>query len=166
MAKSIPMEVALPELPRAEKGSILGLPVIFEYRKGDYKACKEGYDTPGYYMHADYGYFVDTESNEEGEGLDFFLGEDLLSPNIYILTIGDEARPFEEHKVLVGFSDLNQAKGFCSAQYDWRCQGELMIISPQDLQEWVVAQRLKARRTARMKKEEQPRLTVPVSKDG
>lgn len=82
-----------------------GLPIYVETHKGERRRV----DWPP--LAADYGYISMTNSPEgRGEGLDVFLGDDARSSTVTIIDqVDPETGEFDEHKVMLGFSDRRSA---------------------------------------------------------
>lgn len=94
------------------------LALVREWAKGQRKETKDGlfYD-----MHADYGYIEGTSSPEEGEEMDYYLGEDRDSEKAFYAAITKGDGDFDEFKVLLGFKDVEAAEAFMEMQYgSWR----------------------------------------------
>lgn len=154
-----------PDLPRYEKDTIFGLPVIYEYRKGDWKMGKADYDRGGWQVYEDYGYFVNTDSPEEGEGLDFYYTGQSANTRVFLLTLYKRDQPgvFDEYKVLLGFDTAKAAREFSEYQYTSNYPvspdrpsvvGPVMEISLADFKEFVSSQKNWSRKIQRKIKAE------------
>lgn len=82
-----------------------GVPVVVECQKGARRW------PGGPHWPAAYGYIRGTRSAEgEDEQLDCFIGPDWESRKCWVFNHFDGHGQFEEHKVMLGYSDLEQAK--------------------------------------------------------
>ncbi len=97
-----------------------GLPIKIENRPG---SVREGVDHDGHpwrtYMKAPYGFIRGTKG-ADGDEVDIFLGPDILSPWVYVLHLAgpDEDDGYDEDKVVLGCSDLEDAKRLVLSHYD------------------------------------------------
>lgn len=136
-----------PREPREEPGEIFGLPVIYEYRKGDTKKSKESpYSDWGWPMYEDYGFFVDSLGND-GEEADFFDAGDRDSKVVFLLPLlKRDEEVLDEYKILIGFKDLEAANAFTQMQYGSCLCDPLLVISPEDVTDFIASQREGAKR--------------------
>ena len=124
---------------------VCGIPVVIENRRGERRAG------PGWsvIMPADYGYIRDTGSAEgvvDGvsglrEQMDCFVGPDRGSDQAWVI---DASNPgtgqFDEHKVLLGFTDQAEALAHFRAAYDHGGRGRIMgctRMSIDQLRQWL-----------------------------
>ena len=129
--------------PRNEKRSFQGVPLVIEYRKGETKPSGRAIeDDWGFLQHADYGYVVGTTTNEEGEGLDVFVGPDPESERVFLFALMEPEDPdsFMEYKAMLGFSDHQEAIEFCELQYPIDMVGGVQEMTIGDLLEWAEIQ--------------------------
>ena len=127
-----------------KKMNFQGLPLVIEYKKGEIKKDKEKPFSYGWEMYADYGYIEGTISNEEGEEMDVYVGDDKSSKLVFMahLLKEDEVN-CDEVKVLLGFADMKAAKDLIYMQYgSWRV-GEILETSLVDLKETVSLSKIK-----------------------
>lgn len=116
--------------------TIQGLPIVIEYEKGDTKKP----DHPEYlgqefYLYADYGYIENTVSNEEGEALDVFLGDDPESPKVYLMGLLKRDGSFDEIKTFLGFEGEREVRTLAEWQYGSERIGPIVMIGIEDFKE-------------------------------
>lgn len=128
--------------PRNERRDFHGVPVIIEHRKGDIKPGKDPDDDFGYVQHADYGFIPGTTTNEEGEGLDVFIGPEPESERVFVAALMDPQNTdvFMEYKVLLGWASHKAATDFCKMQYFDDMVGLVYEMTIPDLMNWVELQ--------------------------
>jgi len=121
--------------PRNIKRDFHGIPLVIEYLRGDIKPGRDPDDGSGFMQHADYGFIVGTTTNEEGEGLDVYIGPEPESRRVFLVALmfPHETDVFMEYKALLGWSDPIQAERFCRNQYFHDMVGLLQEISIPDL---------------------------------
>ncbi|NWO10145.1 hypothetical protein HLV40_07010 [Chromohalobacter salexigens] len=75
----------------------------------------------------------------DGDNLDVFVGENPSSPQAYIIDQVDEDGGFDEHKVMLGFDSLDDARqGYLDNYEDgWKGLGEISETSVEDFRQWV-----------------------------
>lgn len=75
----------------------------------------------------------------DGDNLDVFVGENPSSPQAYIIDQVDEDGGFDEHKVMLGFDSLDDARqGYLDNYEDgWKGLGEISEISVENFRQWV-----------------------------
>lgn len=85
-----------------------------------------------------YGDIKGTEA-ADGDNLDVFIGDNLEAPNTYIIDQVNEDGTFDEHKVMLGFDSLEQAREGYLANYaeGWQGLGEISEASTEALKSWV-----------------------------
>ena len=94
-------------------------------------------------MHNTYGYFRGTEG-VDGDHIDVFLSNDIDGWNGRKVYVVDQYNPdgtFDEHKVMLGFNDMDEAKGDYLANYEkgWE-DGRRIIVSAtnlEDFEKWI-----------------------------
>ena len=130
-------------LPRNERRDFHGIPVVIEYRKGDVKPGKDPDDDFGFEQLADYGFIPNTTTNEEGEGLDVFLGPEPESKRVFLVALMNphQLDEFMEYKVLLGWNLHDEALAFCRRQYFHDMVGLLYEMTLADLLDWTELQR-------------------------
>lgn len=94
-------------------------------------------------MHNTYGYFRGTES-VDGDHIDVFLSNDIDGWNGRKVFVVDQYNPdgsFDEHKVMLGFNDMDEAKSDYLANYEkgWE-DGRRIVVSAtnlEDFEKWI-----------------------------
>ena len=94
-------------------------------------------------MHNTYGYFRGTEG-VDGDHIDVFLSNDIDGWNGRKVFVVDQYNPdgtFDEHKVMLGFNDMDEAKGDYLANYEkgWE-DGRRIVVSAtnlEDFEKWI-----------------------------
>ena len=94
-------------------------------------------------MHNTYGYFRGTEG-VDGDHIDVFLSNDIDVWNGRKVYVVDQYNPdgtFDEHKVMLGFNDMDEAKGDYLANYKkgWE-NGRRIVVSAtnlEDFEKWI-----------------------------
>lgn len=89
-------------------------------------------------MPADYGYFKGTIGNDK-DHIDTFLGSNMDSDKVYVV---DQVDPvtgkFDEHKVMMGYNSLSEARNAYNEAYDegWTGLGAITRTTKDGLKEW------------------------------
>jgi len=117
-----------------------GLPLTYENPKG---SVRRGVDASGKeweskMMHH-YGYIKRTEG-ADGDHVDFFLGDELDSDQVFIVNqIDQETGHFDEHKVMLGFSDRDSAHDAYLSNYEtgWNAAESIHQLHMNDFKEWL-----------------------------
>ena len=94
-------------------------------------------------MHNTYGYFRGTEG-VDGDHIDVFLSNDIDGWNGRKVYVVDQYNPdgtFDEHKVMLGFNDMDEAKGDYLVNYEkgWE-DGRRIVVSAtnlEDFEKWI-----------------------------
>lgn len=94
-------------------------------------------------MHNTYGYFRGTEG-VDGDHIDVFLSNDIDGWNGRKVYVVDQYNPdgtFDEHKVMLGFNDMDEAKSDYLANYEngWE-DGRKIVVSAtnlEDFEKWI-----------------------------
>ena len=94
-------------------------------------------------MHNTYGYFRGTEG-VDGDHIDVFLSNDIDGWNgrkVYVLDQYNPDGTFDEHKVMLGFNDMDEAKSDYLANYEkgWE-DGRRIVVSTtnlEDFEKWI-----------------------------
>ena len=92
-------------------------------------------------MKAHYGYFKRTEG-KDGDQIDAFInpGQRTKQDNVYIVDqINPETGKFDEHKVMVGYSDLGTAEQAYLANYEegWQGLGNISEVPADEFKAWL-----------------------------
>ena len=98
--------------PIKKKIDVCGVPVHLEWLKGQDRVYKDknGKETFRKTMKADYGYIPNT-LDSDGEELDVYVGpapEDCTT--VYVINQVKKSGAFDEHKVMVGYKSMAEAK--------------------------------------------------------
>ena len=102
-------------------------------------------------MHNTYGYFRGTEG-VDGDHIDVFLSNDIDGWNGRKVFVVDQYNPdgtFDEHKVMLGFNDVDEAKSDYLANYEkgWE-NGRRIDVTPvslEDFEKWVESSKRKTK---------------------
>jgi hypothetical protein len=117
---------------------IQGLEIAIENPKG---STRSGTAPDGTQWESDmahhYGYIKRTEG-ADGDQVDVFIGPDPESDQIFIIDQVDESGAFDEHKVMLGFSDQDSARDGYRANYDdgWKV-GPITTMTMEQFKEWL-----------------------------
>lgn len=102
-------------------------------------------------MHNTYGYFRGTEG-VDGDHIDVFLSNDIDGWNGAQVYVVDQYNPdgsFDEHKVMLGFNDMNEAKGDYLANYEqgWENGRRIDItgVNLEDFEKWIAGSHRKTK---------------------
>jgi len=99
------------KLPQEHSTEFRGLPVIIEWPKGSTRVGKNPDGTAfKTEMKVDYGYIPDTTAAGDKEKLDIYRGTDEDAEYAYIVEQLDENGEFDEYKIMLGFSTLEEAE--------------------------------------------------------
>lgn len=95
-----------------------GLEIAIEFRAGE---KRKPHHTP---LSNDYGHFVGYRG-KDGDSIDAFIGNDLESEIVFVVDQRRESGRFDEHKVMVGFTNLAAAQSAYFANYPpgWKIGG-------------------------------------------
>jgi hypothetical protein len=88
-------------------------------------------------MPADYGYFKGTIGKDK-DHIDTFMGENLESDKVYVVDQVNEDGSFDEHKVMMGYNSLSEARNAYMEAYDvdWQGLGTITRTTKDGLKEW------------------------------
>lgn len=125
---------------RKGKCSLHGLLVTIENPRG---SIRKGTDANGrewsVKMPHHYGYLRRTEGND-GDAVDVFLGPEPEAQTAYIIDqVDPNTGAFDEHKIMLGFSDEESARAGYLGAYEegWQGLGELTSVSLPALRAWL-----------------------------
>lgn len=113
--------------------SMHGLDISIETKKGD----KRSPEWPA--LHNHYGYIRRT-TDADGDSVDVFIGG---SPDTELVFVVDQVDPgtqkFDEHKCMLGFNTLQEAKDAYLANYEknWKGLGKITSLTMQQFKEWL-----------------------------
>jgi len=142
------------------KVNFQGISINIEFEKGEEKPDKLHPDDVGFTQFAPYGYIENTISNEPGEELDVFIGEELESEEAFICSLMDLQEPgaLLEQKILLGWPNVERATAFIHRQYFSEMIGPIMRITIPDLKDWISTMGVAAEKES--KESNQPNLVV------
>ena len=102
-------------------------------------------------MHNTYGYFRGTEG-VDGDHIDVFLSNDMDNWNGAQVFVVDQYNPdgtFDEHKVMLGFNDADEAKGDYLANYEKGWENgrriDVSAVSLADFEKWIASSHRKTK---------------------
>ena len=89
-------------------------------------------------MNNTYGYIRGTES-VDGDHIDVFLGPDMNSDIVYVLDQVNTDGSFDEHKVMMGFSSLEDARSAYLSNYEegWQGLGNITGVALDEFKKWI-----------------------------
>lgn len=119
--------------------NVAGFDISIEQPKG---SVRSGTDNTGkewsVTMNNHYGYIKRTQG-KDGDQIDVFLGND---PNSRYVFVVDQVNPdgsFDEHKVMLGFDSMEEAKKAYLSNYEkgWGGLGSITIVELEDFRKWL-----------------------------
>lgn len=89
-------------------------------------------------MNNTYGYIRGTES-VDGDHIDVFLGQDMNSDMVYVVDQVNTDGSFDEHKVMMGFSSLEDARSAYLSNYEegWQGLGNITGVALDEFKKWI-----------------------------
>lgn len=89
-------------------------------------------------MNNTYGYIRGTES-VDGDHIDVFLGPDMNSDMVYVVDQVNTDGSFDEHKVMMGFSSLEDARSAYLSNYEegWQGLGNITGVTLDGFKKWI-----------------------------
>lgn len=89
-------------------------------------------------MNNTYGYIRGTES-VDGDHIDVFLGPDMNSDMVYVVDQVNTDGSFDEHKVMMGFSSLEDARSAYLSNYEegWKGLGNITGVALDGFKKWI-----------------------------
>lgn len=89
-------------------------------------------------MNNTYGYIRGTES-VDGDHIDVFLGPDMNSDMVYVVDQVNTDGSFDEHKVMMGFSSLEDARSAYLSNYEegWQGLGNITGVALDEFKKWI-----------------------------
>ena len=89
-------------------------------------------------MNNTYGYIRGTES-VDGDHIDVFLGPDMNSDMVYVVDQVNTDGSFDEHKVMIGFSSLEDARSAYLSNYEdgWQGLGNITGVALDGFKKWI-----------------------------
>ncbi|MCL1937363.1 MAG: hypothetical protein FWF52_03080, partial [Candidatus Azobacteroides sp.] len=119
--------------------TVQGFAISIEQPKG---SVRSGTDEKGkrwsQKMNHTYGYFRGTQSRD-GDQIDVFLGDNTASKKAFVV---DQMNPntglFDEHKVLLGFNSIEEARKAYLSNYEegWKGLGKITETTIEDFRKW------------------------------
>lgn len=106
-----------------------GIPITIDRPKGFVQTGtdEDGKEWTRTYA-VDYGYIENTLGGD-GEGLDVFLGSNLLAPEAFWIVQVDGSGLFDEYKILLGFEDMKEAARVYLEHVPKKYMGEIFPVS-------------------------------------
>lgn len=127
------------------KVTIKGFPISIENPKD---SIRRGVDLNGKEwetkMKNTYGYFRYT-LGRDGDPIDVFLGDDFSGDMLYVIDqVNPETKVFDEHKVMFGFNNVEDAEKAYLSNYDknWKGLGKITPVQMEEFRGWVYDKRL------------------------
>lgn len=89
-------------------------------------------------MNNHYGYIRGTKGKDK-DHIDVFLGENLLSDKVYVVDQVNEDGAFDEHKVMIGFDSVDDAKAAYLSNYSegWQGLGNITEVPMSEFKMWI-----------------------------
>ena len=105
------------KLPQLHSTTFQGIPIIIQWPKNSIRVGKHDDGTPyKTEMHADYGFVEQTTAAGDNERLDVYIGDDSEAEFAYVIEQLKDDESFDEYKVMLGFSSLEDARNLYIAQ--------------------------------------------------
>lgn len=97
-------------------------------------------------MNNTYGYIRGTES-VDGDHIDVFLGPDMNSDMVYVVDQVNTDGSFDEHKVMIGFSSLEDARSAYLSNYEdgWQGLGNIAGVALDEFKKWIDSSKRKTK---------------------
>ena len=97
-------------------------------------------------MNNTYGYIRGTES-VDGDHIDVFLGPDMNSDMVYVVDQVNTDGSFDEHKVMMGFSSLEDARSAYLSNYEegWQGLGSITGVALDEFKKWIDSSKRKTK---------------------
>ena len=119
---------------------LAGFDITIENPKGSIrKGVSESGETWSIKMNHHYGDLKGTKG-ADGDALDVFLGRELKPDKVFILDqINPETRRFDEHKIMLGFASMAEARNAYLSNYDekWQGLGAIKAFTLEKFRQWV-----------------------------
>ena len=90
-------------------------------------------------MPADYGYIKGTVGKDK-DHIDIFLGDNVESNRVFIVDqVDTETGKFDEHKIMIGYNSLTEARNAYNEAYDegWQGLGNITSTTKEGLKNWL-----------------------------
>ena len=106
-------------------------------------------------MQNTYGYIRGTEG-VDGDHIDVFLSNDIDGWNgrqVYVIDQRNADGSFDEHKVMLGFNDINEAEEAYMSNYEegWQGLGAITGVSIEEFEKWIASSHRKTKAFAEYK---------------
>lgn len=117
---------------------VQGFDITLENPQGSERS---GTDTDGkpwsITMNNHYGYFKGTEG-KDGDHIDTFLGDNLDSDKVFVVDQVNQDGSFDEHKVMLGFNSMEEAKAAYLSNYEegWQGLGGITETTVENFRKW------------------------------
>ena len=124
-----------------------GFDVTIEQPKGSVRrgtdANGEEWETT---MHNTYGYIRGTEG-VDGDHIDIFLSDDPTEGKVFVVDQTNEDGTFDEHKVMYGFVNEEEARKAYLSNYSdgWQGLGNITEVSKEDFKKWINSSKRKTK---------------------
>ena len=118
---------------------INGFDVTIEQPKGSVRSGTDQYGKEwSVTMHNTYGYIRGTKG-KDGDHIDVFVGPNPESGNVFVIDQVNHDGSFDEHKVMVGFDSIDEAKAAYLSNYEdgWNGLGNITGVELEDFRKWV-----------------------------
>lgn len=119
---------------------VQGFDITIENPKG---SIRSGVDSDGETweteMFSTYGYFKRT-TGKDGDQIDVFLGNNPDNGKIFVIDqVDTKTKAFDEHKVMLGFDNIEAARDGYLANYDegWQGLGNITEVNLEDFTKWI-----------------------------
>ncbi|MEG2151104.1 MAG: DEAD/DEAH box helicase family protein, partial [Bacteroidaceae bacterium] len=117
---------------------LLGYDITIENPKGSERSGVDSDGTPwSITMNNTYGYFKGTKG-KDGDHIDTFLGENLNSEKVFVVDQLNSDKSFDEHKVMLGFDSIEEAKEAYLSNYEenWQGLGNITETTLDNFKKW------------------------------
>lgn len=104
-------------------------------------------------MHYTYGYIRGTEG-VDGDHIDVFLSDDPSTGNVFVVDqVDPETGAFDEHKVMYGFDNEEEAREAYLSNYEkgWKGLGNITEVSKDEFKKWINSSKRKTKPFAEYK---------------
>lgn len=98
-------------------------------------------------MHYTYGYLRGTEG-VDGDHIDVFLSDDPSTGNVFVVDqVDPETGAFDEHKVMYGFDNEEEAREAYLSNYErgWKGLGNITEVSKDEFKKWIQSSKRKTK---------------------
>lgn len=119
--------------------NVQGFDITIEQPKG---SVRSGTDENGHpwsqVMNNTYGYFKRTQG-KDGDHIDVFIGDNPNSRSIFVVDQINPDGTFDEHKVMLGFDSIDEARNAYLSNYEegWQGLGTISAVESEDFRKWL-----------------------------